>query len=40
MDLTVTLQEDARLELVPMEALRPLTPSERSLRDAWLASKQ
>ena len=38
--LTVTTQEDPRLELVPVEAERPLTRSERSLRDAWLSSRQ
>jgi predicted metalloprotease with PDZ domain len=40
MDLTVTMVEDQRLELVPIETNRPLTPSERALRDAWLKSRQ
>ena len=40
LDLVITTQEDPRLELVPTEVNRPLTPSERALRDAWLRSKQ
>jgi predicted metalloprotease with PDZ domain len=40
MDLVITVQEDPGLELVPAERNRPLTPSERALRDAWLGSKQ
>ena len=40
LDLNVTAQEDPRLELVPAEMNRPLTQSERSLRDAWLRSRQ
>jgi predicted metalloprotease with PDZ domain len=40
LDLTIATQEDPRLELIPTENNRPLTPSERSLRDAWLKSKQ
>jgi predicted metalloprotease with PDZ domain len=39
-DLVVTTQEDPRLELVPAEVNRPLTTSERTLRDAWLRSRQ
>jgi predicted metalloprotease with PDZ domain len=38
--MTVTVTEDPSLELVPMEANRPLAPSERATRDAWLKSKQ
>jgi predicted metalloprotease with PDZ domain len=38
-DVTVTVQEDPRLELVPTETNRPLTPSEKNLRDAWLSSR-
>jgi predicted metalloprotease with PDZ domain len=40
LDLVVTAQEDPRLELVPAETTRVLTPSERTLRDAWLRSRQ
>jgi predicted metalloprotease with PDZ domain len=40
LDLKVTTQEDPRLELVPTETNRPLTASERGLRDNWLKSRQ
>jgi predicted metalloprotease with PDZ domain len=39
-DLIVTSVEDPTLELVPTEINRPLTQSERFLRDAWLNSKR
>ena len=39
-DLTLVLEEDPRLELVPAESTgRRLTNPERAFRDAWLASK-
>jgi predicted metalloprotease with PDZ domain len=37
--LTLTTTEDPRLELVPTDTNRPLTQSERKLRDEWLASR-
>jgi predicted metalloprotease with PDZ domain len=40
LDVVITAQEDPRLELVPLESRRPLTSSERSLRNAWLNSRQ
>jgi predicted metalloprotease with PDZ domain len=40
LDLTITTREDPRLELVPTETNRPLTPSERQTREAWLKSRQ
>ena len=40
LDLPLTTREDPHLELVPAETNRPLTASERSLRDAWLRSRQ
>jgi predicted metalloprotease with PDZ domain len=40
LDLVITTAEDPRLELVPAEGNRPLTLSERTLRDAWLKSRQ
>ena len=39
MDMTIVTQEDPRLEVVPMEVNRPLTQSERALREAWLGSR-
>jgi hypothetical protein len=39
-DLIVTPMEDPTLELVPTEINRPLTQSERLLRDAWLNAKR
>ena len=38
--VSITTQEDPRLELVPLETVGSLTSSERSLRDAWLRSRQ
>jgi predicted metalloprotease with PDZ domain len=38
-ELIVTAQDDPTLELVPVETNRPLTQSERTLRDAWFGSK-
>ena len=40
LDQVMTVREDPHLELVPAERNRPLTPSERAVRDAWLKSKQ
>jgi predicted metalloprotease with PDZ domain len=40
-DVTITLEEDPRLQVVPVENTgRQLTPAERGFRDAWLGSKQ
>jgi predicted metalloprotease with PDZ domain len=39
-DLIVTTEGDPTLELVPAEGNRPVTPSERRLRDQWLSSKR
>jgi predicted metalloprotease with PDZ domain len=40
-ELTLTVAEDPRLQLVPVERTgRPLTAGERAFRNAWLASKQ
>jgi hypothetical protein len=39
-DLIVTAVEDPTVELVPTEINRPLTESERFLRNAWLNSKR
>jgi predicted metalloprotease with PDZ domain len=39
-ELVITAREDPTLELVPAEASRPLTQSERTLRDDWLGSKR
>jgi predicted metalloprotease with PDZ domain len=40
-ELTLTVAEDPRLALVPVERTgRPLTAAERAFRNAWLASKQ
>jgi predicted metalloprotease with PDZ domain len=39
-ELIVTAREDPTLELIPTETNRPLTRSERTLRDAWLGSKR
>jgi predicted metalloprotease with PDZ domain len=40
-ELTLTIAEDPRLQLVPVERTgRQLTAAERAFRNAWLASKQ
>lgn len=40
-DLTLTVGEDPRLQLVPVERTgRPLTAPERAFRNAWLSSRQ
>jgi predicted metalloprotease with PDZ domain len=40
-ELTLTVAEDPRLQLVPVERTgRQLTAAERAFRNAWLASKQ
>jgi hypothetical protein len=38
-ELIVVAEEDPTVQLVPTETNRPLTQSERTLRDAWLGSK-
>jgi predicted metalloprotease with PDZ domain len=39
-EVVVIAREDPTLELVPTETSRPLTQSERTLRDDWLGSKR
>jgi predicted metalloprotease with PDZ domain len=38
---SITLEEDPRLEIVPIERTgRALSPAERTFREAWLKSRQ
>jgi hypothetical protein len=40
-ELTLTVAEDPRLQLVPVERTgRQLSAAERAFRNAWLGSKQ
>jgi predicted metalloprotease with PDZ domain len=41
LDLVVMVEEDPRLEVVPVERIgRALPPVQRAFRDAWLGTKQ